>query len=549
MKYVIIGGVAGGATTAARLRRLDEKSQIILFEKGSHVSYANCGLPYYIGGVISEREKLFVQTAQGFSRRFNVEARVFSEVVAIDSVAKSIQVVNLTTGERYTEIYDKLVLSPGAEPVRPNLPGFLHPKVFTLRNVSDTDRIKNYINDHQVKKALVVGAGFIGLEMAENLHHLGVQVSIVEMTPQVMAPLDFSMAAIVHQQLRAKKVNLLLNQGVTSFVDKDGALEATLSGGEKLVVDMAILSIGVRPDVNLAKMANLELGVTGGIKVNEFLQTSSPDIYAVGDAIEFPSPITHKPVITYLAGPANRQGRICADNIVQGNHTVYKGSIATAVAKVFDLTVAATGMPAKLLKREGIAYLESTTHSASHATYYPGATMMSIKIVFSPTDGKVLGGQVVGNDGVDKRADLIASVIKNNGTIYNLIDLEHAYAPPYSSAKDPVNMAGYVAENILLAKVTPFYWDDVADLSDNAFLLDVRTKGEFEQGTITGAVNIPVDDIRSRLSEIPVDKDLYVFCQVGLRGYIATKILMQLLPNKVLNLSGGYRTWSACFSS
>ena len=549
MKYVIVGGVAGGATTAARLRRLDEKCEIILFEKGSHVSYANCGLPYYIGGVITEREKLFVQTAQGFGRRFNIDARVFSEVIAIDSSTKSIQVVNHLTGETYTESYDKLVLSPGAEPVRPNLPGFAHPKVFTLRNVSDTDRIKKYINENQIKNALVVGAGFIGLEMAENLHQLGVGVSIVEMAPQVMAPLDFPMAAIVHQQLRAKKIKLLLNQGVSSFTDKDGVLEAELTSGERLMVDMVILSIGVRPDVNLAKSSKLELGVTGGIKVNEYLQTSSPDIYALGDAIEYPSPITHQPVITYLAGPANRQARICADNIIQGNRTAYKGSIATAIAKVFDLTVAATGVPAKTLKREGIAFLESTTHSASHASYYPGATMMSIKIVFSPENGKLYGGQIVGNDGVDKRADLIASVIKNNGTIYDLIDLEHAYAPPYSSAKDPVNMAGYVAENILLAKVTPFYWDQVAGLDERAFLLDVRTKGEFEQGSLPRTINIPVDDLRSRLSEIPSDKDIYVFCQVGLRGYIAAKILMQLLPNKVFNLSGGYRTWSVSVSS
>jgi len=549
MKYVIIGGVAGGATTAARLRRLDEKSQIVLFEKGDHVSYANCGLPYYIGGVISEREKLFVQTAQGFSRRFNVEARVLSEVIGIDPVNKTVNVRNQQTGETYSESYDKLVLSPGAEPVRPPLPGFNHPSVLTLRNVEDTDRIKNFITDKQVKKAIVVGAGFIGLEMAENLHKLGVEVTIVEMAPQVMAPLDFPMAAIVHQHLRSKKVDLLLSQGVSSLIDKNGKLEVLLTSGNILEVDMAILSIGVRPDVRLAKMAHLELGITGGIKVNEFLQTSSSDIYAVGDAIEFPNPITNKPVITYLAGPANRQGRICADNIVMGNKTKYKGSIGTAIAKVFDLTVAATGVPAKTLKRDEIAYLESTTHSASHATYYPGASMMSIKIVFSPTDGRLLGGQVVGLDGVDKRTDLIASVIKNEGTIFDLIDIEHAYAPPYSSAKDPVNMAGYVAENILLGKVNPFYWNETEGVNEKAFLVDVRTKGEFEQGTIPGAINIPVDEIRNRLNEFPKDKDLYIFCQVGLRGYIANKILSQHLPNKVLNLSGGYRTWSACTSA
>lgn len=544
MKYLIIGGVAGGATTAARLRRLDEHCQIVMFERGSHISYANCGLPYYIGGAIAEREKLFLQTPQSFGARFNVDVRVNSEVVSIDRASKTVAVSNLKSGEVYHESYDKLILSPGAEPVRPPLEGIDSEGIFTLRNVTDTDKIKQYVTRNSVKRAVVVGAGFIGLEMAENLHQLGILVSIVEMSEQVMTPLDYSMASIVHQHLKTKSVEFFLKEAVSGFRRKNGQLLVALKSGRELVADVVILSIGVRPENKLAKESGLEIGVTGGIKVNEYLQTSDSDIYAVGDAIEYANPITGKPTITYLAGPANRQGRVCADNLVLGNRIRYKGAIATAIAKVFDITVGSTGVAGKTLKKEGIPYLESTTHSASHAGYYPGAIPLSIKIMFAPESGKLYGAQVVGYDGTDKRLDMLATVIKNNGTIYDLIDIEHAYAPPYSSAKDPVNIAGYVAENILTGRMRPIYWRQIvaSDRSDY-FLIDVRTKDENALGTIHGAVNIPVDELRAHIDELPRDKKLVVFCAVGLRGHVASRILMQHGFSEVYNLSGGYKTY------
>jgi len=544
MKYLIIGGVAGGATTAARLRRLDEHCQIVMFERGSHISYANCGLPYYIGGAIAEREKLFLQTPQSFGARFNVDVRVNSEVVSIDRASKTVAVSNLKSGEVYHESYDKLILSPGAEPVRPPLEGIDSEGIFTLRNVTDTDKIKQYVTRNSVKRAVVVGAGFIGLEMAENLHQLGILVSIVEMSEQVMTPLDYSMASIVHQHLKTKNVEFFLKEAVSGFRRKNGQLLVALKSGRELVADVVILSIGVRPENKLAKESGLEIGVTGGIKVNEYLQTSDSDIYAVGDAIEYANPITGKPTITYLAGPANRQGRVCADNLVLGNRIRYKGAIATAIAKVFDITVGSTGVAGKTLKKEGIPYLESTTHSASHAGYYPGAIPLSIKIMFAPESGKLYGAQVVGYDGTDKRLDMLATVIKNNGTIYDLIDIEHAYAPPYSSAKDPVNIAGYVAENILTGRMRPIYWRQIvaSDRSD-FFLIDVRTKDENALGTIHGAVNIPVDELRAHIDELPRDKKLVVFCAVGLRGHVASRILMQHGFSEVYNLSGGYKTY------
>lgn len=544
MKYLIVGGVAGGATTAARLRRMDEEGRIVMFERGEHVSYANCGLPYYIGGTIKEREKLFLQTPQSFGARFNVDVRVNSEVVSIDRSSKSVMVLNRITGESYTESYDKLVLSPGAEPVRPPLTGIDSEGIFTLRNVTDTDRIKEYATTRNIRRVLVVGAGFIGLEMAENLHQLGILVSIVEMSEQVMTPLDYSMASIVHQHLKTKNVEFYLKEAVTAFRRENGELVVSLKSGRELRVEMVVLSIGVRPENRLAKEAGLEVGATGGIKVNEFLQTSDPDIYAVGDAIEFLNPISGQPTITYLAGPANRQGRICADNLVFGNRIAYKGSIATAIAKVFDITVGSTGMAGKMLKRQGIAYLESTTHSASHAGYYPGAIPMSIKIMFAPETGKLYGAQVVGYEGADKRLDMLATIIKNNGTIYDLVDIEHGYAPPYSSAKDPVNIAGYVAENILSGRMKPIYWRQlVNDSGKEYFLLDVRTREEHSLGTIPGSVNIPLDELREHLADLPRERPIAVFCAVGLRGHVAARILMQSGFNQVYNLSGGYKTY------
>lgn len=546
MKYIIIGAVAGGASTAARLRRMDEHAEIILFEKGEYVSYANCGLPYYIGDVITEREKLFVQTASGFRNRFAIDVRVQSEVIALDPTNKNVSVKNLITGEEYIETYDKLVLSPGAEPVRPPLPGIQEQGILTLRNVGDTDRIKNYVQGFPKGKAVIIGAGFIGLEMAENLHHLGMDVSIVEMGDQVMAPLDYSMAALVQQHIRSKGVHLYLETAVTGFERTESGLTVMVKDREPLPADVVILSIGVRSDTRLAKAAGLEIGKAGGIFVNEFLQTSNPDIYAVGDVIEFNCPITHKPSNTFLAGPANKQGRICANNIVFGNSRTYKGAINTAIAKVFDMTVATAGVPVKKLKANGMEPLVSTTFNGSHAEYYPGAEKMTIQLAYEQETGKLWSAQVVGYEGVDKRVDLLATVIKNGGTIYDLTELEHAYAPPYSSAKDPVNMAGFAAENVLQKRVQPFYWPEIQELTKEDYLLDVRTVEEFGKGSIPGAVNIPLDEMRQRLNEIPTDKTVYLFCQVGMRGYLASRILMQHGFEDVRSLSGGYRLWDAC---
>lgn len=544
MKIIIIGGVAGGATTAARLRRDDENAEIIMFERGEYISYANCGLPYYIGGVISDRENLFVQTPEVFSKQFKVDVRVLNEVISIIPESKTVNVKDLRTGKEYSESYDKLVLSPGAEPVRPNLPGIDSEGIFTMRNVADTDKIKSYIDNNKTKTAIVVGAGFIGLEMAENLHKLGVFVSIVEMAEQVMTPLDYSMASIVHQHLKTKNVAFFLKDGVSSFQKEDEHIVATLKSGRKINADIVILSIGVRADSKLARESGLDIGTTGGIVVDEHLQTSNPDIYAVGDAIEFENPIIHKKQITYLAGPANKQGRICADNIVFGNKSVYKGSINTAIAKVFDLTVASTGVSGRTLKNESIPYLSAIIHAGSHAGYYPGSIPMSIKIVFSPEDGKLYGAQIVGYDGVDKRIDLLAQVVKFNGSIHDLKEIEHAYAPPFSSAKDPVNIMGFIAENMLNGSMKPFSWRKIESIDlSNTVLLDVRTKDEFELGAIRGAINIPLDEIRDRLDEIPQQKKIVVYCSVGLRGYVVSRILMQRGYPEVFNLIGGYKTY------
>ena len=546
MKYIVIGAVAGGASAAARLRRLNEKAGIVIFEKGEYISYANCGLPYYIGDVISDRNKLFVQTATSFRTRFNIDVRISTEVTGIDTLTKTVTAKNLLTGEIYTEKFDKLVLSPGAEPIRPPLPGINLPGIFTLRNVTDTDFIKQYVDQHKKGRAVVIGAGFIGLEMAENLHDLGMKVSIIEMGNQVLAPVDFPIAAITQQHIRSKGVDLRLNSAVTGFEKENDTLKVFLKDGTVLDADVVILSIGVRPDTRLAAAAGLDLGPAKGIWVNEYLQTSNPDIYAVGDAIEFRNPVTGQSMNTYLAGPANKQGRIAANNIVLGNKHLYNGSINTAIVKVFDMTVATAGTASKHLKAAGINHVVSTNHSGSHAGYYPGAKQMSIQIAFSPENGRLYSAQIAGYDGVDKRIDMLASVIKNKGTIYDLIEFEHAYAPPYSSAKDPVNMAGFIAENILLDRLNIFYWNDLGDGDDNSYLLDVRTRAEFEAGHIEGAVNIPVDEIRNRLDEIPTGKRIDIYCEAGLRGYLANRILRQNGFNEVFNLSGGYILWKAC---
>lgn len=544
MKYLIVGGVAGGATVAARLRRIDENAEIILFERGKYVSYANCGLPYYIGGTIAERDKLFVQTAQGFTARFNIDIRTEQEVTAIHPKEKTVEITDINTARTYSENYDKLILSPGAEPLRPGIEGINSDKIFTLRNVPDTDTIKKYVSRSNPRHAVVVGGGFIGLEMAENLHQLGIQVAVVEMANQVMAPLDYSMAAIVHQQLTDKQVDLRLEDGVSRFEETPEGIIVHLRSGKQITTDLVILSIGVRPETRLAKEAGLSLGTLGGIAINDYMQTSDPDIYALGDAVEVRHLVTGKPALIPLAGPANKQGRIVANNIVYGNRETYPGTMGTSIAKVFDLTVAAAGANAKLLKREGITYQSSYTHSASHAGYYPGAVPMSVKILFSPENGQLLGAQIVGFDGVDKRIEMFAQVIQRKGTVYDLATLEHAYAPPYSSAKDPVNMAGYVAENILTQKVEIVHWRDIAGLQKDTLLLDVRTADEYSLGTLPNAINIPVDELRTRLSELPKDKPIVVSCAVGLRGYLAYSILTQHGFKNVKNLSGGYKTWS-----
>lgn len=546
MKYIIVGAVAGGASTAARLRRLDEHAEIIIFEKGEYISYANCGLPYYIGDVIKDRNKLFVQTAASFNQRFNIDVRITTEVTAIDPAKKTVTALKQATGEVYEETYDKLILSPGAEPLRPPLPGINLEGIFTLRNVNDTDYIKNYIQQKQVKKVLVIGAGFIGLEMAENFHDLGLGVTLIEMGNQILAPIDFPVAAMVQQHIRSKGVNLRLSTAVTGFTKNGESLEVSLNNGETLIADMVLLSIGVRPDTRLAIAAGLKIGNARGIWVNDYLQTSDPDIYAVGDAIEFENPITGQSLITYLAGPANKQGRICANNVVLGNVHKYKGAINTAIVKVFDMTVATAGTATKHLKAANINHIVSTTHSGSHAAYYPDAKQMTIQIAFSPDDGRLLSAQVAGYDGVDKRIDILSSFITQHQTIDELISFEHAYAPPYSSAKDPVNMAGFVAENILLKRLRIFYWNELTNIKSTDILLDVRRKDEFDAGKIEHAINVPVDELRSRLDEIPKDKNIFIYCEAGLRGYLAQRILVQSGFKNVSNLSGGYQLWRAC---
>lgn len=544
MKHIIIGGVAGGATAAARIRRADEEAEIVLLEKGKYISYANCGLPYYIGGAIAEREKLFLQTPASFGGRFNIDVRIENEAVGIDTAAKSVE-VRRADGSTYTESYDNLLLSPGASPVRPPLKGIDSEGIFTLRNVDDTDRIKNYITTRTVASAVVVGAGFIGLEMAENLHRAGAGVSIVEMGNQVMAPVDFSIASHVHQHLLQKGVHLYLEQSVERFEKRDDKIEVFFTSGKSIATDLVILSIGVRPETALAKAAGLRIGETGGIWVDDYLQTSAADVYAVGDAIEFPHPLTGKPWLNYLANPANRQGRIVADNMVFGNTTRYEGAIGTSIAKVFDMTVASTGLAAKRLKQFGIPYASSTTHSASHAGYYPDALPLTLKLTFDPASGKLYGGQCVGYDGADKRIDQIALLIKQGGTVYDLIKVEHAYAPPFSSAKDPIAIAGYVAGNIISGAMPVATWRQMAeaDRCDTLFL-DVRTREEHAFGAIPGSVNIPLDELRGRIGELPRDKEIYIYCAVGLRGYLALKILTGHGFTRVKNLSGGYKTYA-----
>lgn len=542
-KYLIVGGVAGGASTAARLRRLDEHAEIIIFERGSYISYANCGLPYYLGGVIQDRAKLLVQTAEAFKARFNVDVRVASTVTRIDRAGKMITVLDMKSGQIYTEHYDKLILSPGAAPIRPNVPGVNSEGIFTLRSVSDTDLIKEYISNKSLKRAVVIGAGYIGMEMAENLSHAGLDVTVVEKASTILPVLDFQVAATVQNYIRSKNIQLILNNAVTGFSRLDGELTLSLAQGPDIKTDLVIVSIGVRAESELAQTAGLFIGSQGGIIVDEYLQTSDRDIYAVGDAIEFVSPITGKPIPTYLAGPASKQGRICANNIVQGNKHKFNGSINSAIVKIFDMTVGIAGSSSAALKASKVPHIVSTTHGNSHSTYYPDSKRLSIHITFSPDNGKLLGAQVVGMAGVDKRLDVLASIIKRGGTIDEMVEFEQAYAPPFSAAKDAVNVAGLVADNIINGLSKVCYVEDVKDLADKFYVLDVRQPAEFEAGHIPRAANIPLPSLRSRIEEIPKGMPVLVYCQVGLRGYVAQRILLQRNFRTVLNLSGGYTSW------
>ena len=540
-KVLIVGGVAGGASAAARLRRLDEDAQIILFERGEYISFANCGLPYYIGKVIKERENLLVQTVEGMQERFNIDIRIKSEVTKIFRDEKEVEVT--TEGKTYRESYDYIILAPGADPILPPIPGIQREGIYTLRNMADVDRIKEHVVKKKPNKAAVVGGGYVGIEMAENLRHAGIDVTVVEAADQVMGPLDVEMARIVEKELIDNGIKLILKDAVQK-IKGNQAIQIHLKSGKVTDVDLALFAAGVRPETKLAKEAGLEIGERGGIRVDEYLKTSDPSIYAVGDAIEVKDLISEQYAVIPLAGPANKQGRIAADNIC-GRNVKYRGSLGTSIIKVFNITAGGVGNNEKILKRAGIPYLKSYTHSGSHAGYYPGSFMLTIKLLFSPNDGKLLGAQAVGRKGVDKRIDVLATAIRHSLTVYDLEELELAYAPPYSSAKDPVNMAGFTAANILKGDMKILHWSDLEQLGkENYVVLDVRTKEEFDNGHLEGAICVPLDSIRQRLNEIPKDKKIIIYCKVGLRGYVAYRILVQK-GFEAYNLSGGYEVFLA----
>lgn len=545
MKVVIVGGVAGGATAAARIRRLDENAEITIFEKSGYISYANCGLPYYIGGEISDREELTLQTPESFNARFRVDVKVRHEVVAINPDRKTVTVRNLSGGEVFEEKYDKLVLSMGAKPIRPNLPGIDDERIFTVRNVEDTFRIKDYIDATKPERAVVIGGGFIGIEMAENLRRLGTEVTLVEAAPQLMAPFDGDMAAFIHAEVRAEGVKLVLGGMVDGFESDGKSLGVRLKDGDTISCDMAVLAIGVAPDTALAKDAGFELGIKGSIVVNERMETSVPDVYAVGDAVQIKNFVTGKPALISLAGPANKQARIAADNIC-GKDSRYNGAQGSSVIKVFRLTAAATGINERTAKSEGIDADKVILSPMNHAGYYPGGKIMTMKVVFEKGTYRLLGAQIVGFDGVDKRIDVLATAIRAGMKVTDLTELDLAYAPPYSSAKDPVNMAGFMAENIRDGLVGQWYYDDEPTLprDGSVTLLDVRTAEEFATGNIDGFVNIPVDELRERAGELDKDKPVYVICQSGLRSYIAARILAGR-GFEVYNFAGGYRFYAA----
>ena len=536
-RVLIVGGVAGGASAATRLRRLDEHAEIIMFERGDYISFANCGLPYYIGGTIKKRDDLLVQTVEAMKSRFNIDVRIRSEVINVDTDNKKVTVKSSSKGI-YEQEYDCLILSPGAKAIRPDIPGINSEKIFTLRNIPDTDAIKEFIDKKAVDSAVVVGGGFIGVEMAENLKSKGLNVTVVEAASHVLAPFDSDMVVTIEKELVKKGVDLVLGDGVKAFTDTKNRINVILNSGKTLAADIVILSIGVIPDTEFLKDSGIKLGPRGHIIVNEKMQTNIESVYAVGDAVEVTDFVTGLKTAVPLAGPANKQGRIAADNI-SGLNSVYKGTQGTSIVKVFGLTAAVTGANEKALKRAEIDYKKIIIHPVSHASYYPGALPMTLKLIFGD-DGKILGAQCVGYKGVDKRIDVIASAIRFNGTVYDLAELELSYAPPYSSAKDPVNMAGFVAQNVLAGKSNMITWDEVSKLNkDDYILLDVRTEEEFIRGLVNGAVNIPLDSLRERVSELDKTKIIIAYCKVGIRGYIAERILEQK-GFTVLNVTGGY---------
>jgi NADPH-dependent 2,4-dienoyl-CoA reductase/sulfur reductase-like enzyme/peroxiredoxin family protein/rhodanese-related sulfurtransferase/TusA-related sulfurtransferase len=544
MKVVIIGGVAGGASTAARLRRMDESAEILILERGPDISFANCGMPYHIGEIIQERDKLLVVTPESLHGMLNIEARVKHEVLRVNRAVKTVTVRDLTTGREYEEAYDRLVLSPGAAPIIPPLPGVDLPGVFTLRNLPDMDRIKAFVDQKKPARAVVVGGGFIGLEIAENLVHRGVEVTLIEILNQVMAPIDYEMAALVHQHLQFKKIRLALGDGLKSIQpgEHDGWLQVSLSSDRKVDTEMVILSIGVKPENQLARDAGLDLGVRGTIVTNEFMQTSDPNIYAVGDAVQVNSLLTNSPTSLALAGPASREARVAADHMA-GRDMQFKGVQGTSVVKVFDLTIAATGLNQRQLNDLNLPNKSVIIHVSNHAGYYPGASPMAFKLLFSP-EGKIYGAQAVGIEGVDKRIDVIATAIHGGLNVFDLEELELSYAPPYGSSRDPVNIIGFTAGNVLRGDVQVLHWDEVKSLDRNEFyVLDVRNPEELPIGMIDGAVNIPLDQLRKQINEIPKSKKILVYCQTGQRSYFACRALKQL-GFDVYNLSGGFKTYS-----
>ena len=543
-RVLIIGGVAGGATAAARLRRLDEDAEVIMFERGEHISFANCGLPYHVGGVIADRKALLLQTPESFRQRFHVDVRVHSEVLSINRSAKTVSVRNRLTGGIYSEGYDKLILSPGGAPIKPPVEGIISERIFTLRNVNDTDRIKEFIHKNRPLSAAVVGGGFIGIEIAENLKNAGLDVSIIELSDQVIAPLDIDMACTVHHYLQQKGISVYLNNGLQKIMEQNGRLTLELSNGV-LQADMLILAIGIRPESQLAQDAGLHTNARGGIVVDKHMRTSDADIYAVGDAVEVTDFVTGQTAMIPLAGPANKQARIAADNIC-GIPSEYAGTQGSTIIKTFDMTVAATGVNEKAAKRLHLNCDKIFLWHTGHAGYYPGSKFMSMKVIFEKESGKILGAQVIGYGGVDKRCDVLAVAIRSGMTAYDLTRLELCYAPPYSSAKDPVNMAGYVIENLLTKKVKNFHWHEVDTLprDGSVTLLDVRDPREVAQGSIEGFINIPLDSLRARLGELDNTKLVYVHCHSGMRSYVAARILTQK-GFDVYNLSGGYRQYRA----